>query len=340
MRNPLLVVLVLLGTVGSAAAQDGATSEASPAEALPAETSPAETLPAEAAPDPATAEAMERYADAVALFERSDFRGALVEMQRVLELLEGRENQYIVLYDLGRVYEELHRYDLAAATYRRYLAESPEDAPDRPEADASLRALDRLVGTVSIEVDVAAADVWIGDWQVGTAPGDILIPAGVHVLELRAAGHETVRRQIEVSARTTLDVTVSLPLLSDFHGVDPALFWASTITAVLAAGAGAALGGVALSLSSDSAACTTRIGCELADPAGRRREISDFALGADVLFGAAGLFAITSIVLAFLTDWSGRPASASPEASARRLVPQIVPQVGDRSGGVTASFEF
>lgn len=285
----------------------------------------------EPAPDAALAEAMERFTDANAMFERGDFRGALAEMQRVYELLEGHENQHFVLYNLGRVYEELHRYDLAVATFQRYLDESPADAEDRADAEASLRALERLLGVVSIEVDVEHAEVWIGEWQVGEAPGEIRVPSGVHVLELRAEGHETVRRQIEITARARLELNETLPVLNDFRGLDPALFVTSTVLAVVAAGVGASLGGVALTMSQDAAACGTRRGCMLEDEAGQRRQISDFALGADILFGTAGLFAVTSVILIFVTDWGGRPeagAGAAPAASAFRLLPHAGPDGG------------
>lgn len=323
----LLLSTLALG-VGSAVARAQDTAASAGAEGDGAAAADA-TVEAEAAPDPALAEAMERFADANTFFERGDFRGALAEMQRVYELLEGHENQHFVLYNLGRVYEELHRYDLAVATFQRYLDESPPDAEDRADAEASLRALERLLGVVSITVDVEHAEVWIGEWQVGEAPGEIRVPSGVHVLELRAEGHETVRRQIEITARARLELTETMPVLNDFRGLDPALFVTSTALAVIAAGVGAVLGGAALSMSQDAMACGTRPGCMLENEAGRRSQISDFALGADVLFGTAGLFAITSVILIFVTDWGGRPeAAAAPAASAFRLVPHAGPDGG------------
>jgi tetratricopeptide (TPR) repeat protein len=340
-RTTFAFVLFLLSALAASLVATGPRAQAQDAAAEPA---PADattgaataTAPADPPPDPAVAEAMERYADANGLFERGDFRGALAEMQRVLELLEGNENQYIVLYNLGRVYEELHRYDLAVTAFQRFLDEAPADAPDRSDADASLRALDRLLGTVAITVDVEHAEVWVGEWQVGEAPGEIRVPSGVHLLELRAEGHETVRRQIEITARTRLELTESLPVLSDFHGLDPALFVSSTALAVVAAAVGATLGGMSLSLSNDSAACATRPGCSIANVTARRREVADLSLGADILYGTAGLFAVTAIVLVFVTDWGGRPAPASAEASAFR----VVPRAGPDGGGVTLDVRF
>lgn len=329
-----LSCLVGLPAVPTRAQDASATGESAPSAG---ETAAAEAAPeTEEAVDPATAEAMERFADAQGLFDRGDHRGALAELQRVYELLEGSENQYIVLYNLGRVYEELHRYDLAFDTFQSYLDRSPADAEDRADTEASLRALERMLGTVAITVDVEHADVWIGEWQVGEAPGEIRVPSGVHQLEVRAEGHETVRQQIEVTARSRIEISITMPVLSDFRGLTPALFVSSTVAAVLAAGVGAALGGVALSLSSDAEACGTRMGCVL-DVAARRREISDFALGADILFGTAALFAITSVVLVFVTDWGGAPATADDGEPSAFLV---LPVAGPDGAGVSLHVAF
>lgn len=56
----------------------------------------------------------------------------------------------------------------------------------------------------------------------------------------------------------------------------------------------------------------------------RRQTISDLALAGDVSFPVAGLFAVTSVVLAFLTDWGrGTQAAIAPAATAWRLAPVL-----------------
>ncbi len=154
-------------------------------------------------------EALERFDGAAALFERGDARGALAEMQAVYDLLEGRPDQYVVLYNFGRIYEALHRYDRATELYRRYLAESPPDGADRADAEAALRVLERLLGTLVVRVNVPA-EVWLGEDLVGQAPGEIALPAGVFALELRAAGYEVVRRQVELTAGTRVEIDSTL----------------------------------------------------------------------------------------------------------------------------------
>lgn len=273
------------------------------------------------AESPQVAEAMERFADANAMFERGDRSGALAEMLRVYELLEGNENQYVVLYNLGRVYEELFQYDRALELYQRYLDESPADADDRADAQASLRALERLLGTIVITTNATGAEVWIGDQQVGAAPGELRIASGHHVLELRAPGFEPSRREIDVAARARVEVDVQLAALSDYHGVTPVVFISTTVAAVAALGVAIGLGVNALALSNDATACGTTPHCTL-DTTARRQTIRDFSLAADVTYGIAGLFAVTSVVLAFLTDWGGH-GEAAPTAPSARLTPTL-----------------
>jgi hypothetical protein len=310
--------------------------ETPPAEVVPP-TDPAETTDGGSAADaaataepaeeesPSYREALERFEGAQQLFESGDYRAALAEFQRIYELLDGHPRRYFVLFNLGRSYEELHRYDRAIELYRRYLDEGGAAAEDRADVEASLRALERLLGSVAITLRGAErAEVWLEDWQIGDAPGEIRIPGGQHVLEIRAPGFEVVRREIEVAARARIEVEVEMLALSDFRGVSPALFVTSSALAVVAVAIGAGLGGTALSLHDDAVQCADRPGCVL-DPMQRRREISDLALGADVTFGIAGLFAITSVVLLFVTDWGGAPAAGGAAEERVSLVPWLDP---------------
>lgn len=292
---------------------------------------------------PTHREAMGRFEDAQALFDRGDYRAALAEFQRIYDLLEGHPNRYFVLFNLGRAYEELHRYDRAIDMYRRYLDEGGPDADGRADVEASLRALERLLGTVAITLsglegaETQTAEVWIGDYQVGQAPGEVQVPGGQHTLEIRAPGFETVRREIEVAARRRIEIEVAMSRLSDFRGLPPALFFVSTGVAIAAAAAGFGVGGWALALNQDATRCASPSSprCVL-DPVARQQEIRDVALAADVLFAAAGLFAVTSLVLVFLTDWSGAPsADAQPGATAR-----LVPVLGPDAAGASVNLRF
>lgn len=322
-RGVALVVLVALFSSAIARAQDAAPEGSAPpiASAVEAEAP---------APDPEAearhTEALARFDDAVALFERGDLEGALAEMSLVYHLLEGRPDQYVVFYNLGRLYEAQHRYDRAIELYERYLRESPPEGEDRADAEASLRALERLLGTLVVNVEVAA-EVWIGDALVGEAPGEIRVPAGAHTIELRAAGYETHRREIELAARTRLEIDVTLARLSDVHGISPGFFVASTALAAIALGVGIGLGVHARDLSAAGVACAPLRTCPLGyDPEVEMARIRDVALGADVLYGTAALFAVASVVLGFVTDWGGATGATSEGAAALRVAPYGGPE--------------
>ena len=338
-----LAVIALLALPSRGAAQGtDAEPEAGAEASADAETASEEAAPEEASEEaqtPELAEAMERFEGAQALFDQGDFRGALAEFQRIYELLEGHPNQFVVLYNLGRAYEELHRYDLAIQMYRRYLDEGGEGAEDRADVEASLRALERLLGTVAITLTgggPATAEVWLGEWQVGVAPGEVQIPGGQHTIEVRAQGYEVLRREIQVASRQRVELELTMAQLSDFRGVSPALFVTSTALAVASLGVAVGLGVHAMMLSDDAQQCLDVRGCEL-DVAARRQEIRDYSLAADVMYGAAGLFAVTSVILIFVTDWGASPEvmAAEQQASIR-----VLPAIGPHHAGLTLDARF
>lgn len=278
----------------SASAQDVPSEVAQPVEPLP-------STPAES--DPRHSEATERFDRAAALFERGDARGALAEMQAVYDLLEGQADQYVVLYNFGRIYEALHRYDRAVELYRRYLVQSPPEGADRADAEAALRVLERLLGTLVVRVNVPT-QVWMGEDLVGEAPGEILLPAGAHTLELRAPGYEVVRREAELTAGSRLELEVTLARLGDVQGISPAFAISSAVVGLVSLGLGIGLGVHALSLRGSADACVGP-GRDVCDPVALAQSIGETALGADVAFGGAVLFLVTATVLTFLTDWDG-----------------------------------
>lgn len=308
-RAVLVVALWTAALAGPAHARaQDAAADAAATDAAPTPSSPEE------------AEAIERFADAQAMFERGDHLGALAEMERIYQLLEGTPNQYVVLYNLGRVYEELFQYDRAVQLYQRYLADAPADATDRADAEASLRALERLLGTIVVRTNGEGVHVWIGESDVGTAPGELRVSAGHQVLELRAEGFESVRREIDVVARQRLELDLPMHRLSDFRGLDPAVLVGVGVSTGVVLIAGIVVGSIALVTSNDAGACVDRVGCSVDVPA-TRRTIQTEAITADVLYGTAGALAVTSIVLAFLTDFRGDGDVGPPGRPTARVLP-------------------
>ncbi|HJL31096.1 MAG TPA: PEGA domain-containing protein, partial [Polyangiaceae bacterium LLY-WYZ-15_(1-7)] len=284
---------------------------------------------AEDAEDPRFAEARERFRQGVELAREGNCEGALAELRASLRLVE-RPN---TLFNMARCHEELFRYDLAVETYERYLEIAPEDAEDRAAVEATMRSLRNLLGTIVVASNVPA-EVWIGERVVGEAPGEVLVPGGRHALELRAEGYVPTRREVEVAGRERVEVRLELEQaqvnvtnventtveVTEEGGAPPAVFYTGVALTAAAALVGAAFGGRALALRGET---------EDLPPLDRERieagnaETADAALLADVFFGVAGAFAVTTLVLFFLTDFDGdadERAEADAEAASWRPV--------------------
>lgn len=262
-----------------------------------------------AAQDAPPSEADRHVSQGEALFEAANYDAALAEFEAAYELLEGTADRYFLLWNIGQCHERLFRYDRALEYYQRYLDEGGPEAEDRATVEATMRALDGLLGEVTIDVNVDGAEVAVDGHVVDTAPGTIRLAGGIHSIEVRAAGHASEVREVQIAARQTLHIEITLHIISDYQGVDPWLFWSSGALAVASALVGGGLGIAALVDSSNVA----RLVPDLRSQEDRDR-IASLALGADILYGTAGVFATTALVLAFLTNWDGSPATSEATA--------------------------
>ena len=264
---------------------------------------------AHAQEDPRVAEARERARGAERLFDQGDFGAALAEFQRIHELLDGHPYQVVYLYNIGRAHERLFQYDRALDAYRRYLQHGGPDADRADEVRAKLELLEGLLGTVRLAVrGPDAYEVWVDDQRVGADLDRVRVPAGSHVVEIRATGWVPAREQITVAARTEREATYELERLSVAAGISPVFFWGSVGFAVVSVAVGATLGVMALGERSqvDELNDDSMGRFELhADAERRRSKIQDLALAADIAFGAAVLFAAGAVLLAFGTDFGG-----------------------------------
>lgn len=277
----------------------------------------------EAAPeeDPRFAEARERFLRGLELARAGNCSGAIAEFNASVAILP-RPN---TLFNIARCQESLYRYDLAIEAYEQYLEIAPVDDQDRTTVDATMRQLRNLLGTIEVQSNVEA-EVWLQDRVVGAAPGEVLVPGGRHVLELRASGRLPDRREVEVSARGRSTVTFELRtaetnVTTNVRNVSyeapplpPALTVAMMVAAVATVGVGAGFGVSAVLQSEDVRASDGRLPRDLAS-------ISDAALYADILYIAGGVLGATAVVMAFLTDWS----DGANESESVRVVPLLGP---------------
>lgn len=283
---------------------------------------------AQEATPPNVAEANERVTRGEQLFTQGDFDAALAEFEQAYEIIGQHPARFMILYNIGQAHERRFRYDLAMQYYNRYLNEGGPNAPDRAAVQASVNALSGLLATLHVTSNVAA-QVWVGDRQMGEAPGDVLVTGGRHVIELRAEGYNPERREVQIAPRT--EQNLEFTLTEAFSGLDPAVFWIFTGLTAATAIAGAGVGIAALVRRGD-------IDAQIEDPARRyllgdaeRDELETLALTADVLYGSALLFGATAIVLALLTNFGGS-ADAEADATAGASL-RFAPFAGPTGGG-------
>jgi hypothetical protein len=222
------------------------------------------------------------------LFAAANFDAALADAR-----------QYIVLHNIAVCHERLFRYDLALRFYARYLAEGGARAEDRAEVVAVVRTLRSLLATLRITTNVPA-EVWIGQRHVGDAPGDVLVPAGHHMIELRAKIFETSRREIQVGTGDTVLLHFELARLSQREGLHPVYFWIGTGLTAASLIVGGVLGATALASHADAQDKSTaglNIDAE-------KEQIRTQARAADICFGSAIVLGLSSVLLYFMTDWN------------------------------------
>ena len=278
--------------------------------------------------NPVLIEARERVRKGEGLFEAKNYDAALVEFERAYELIAHLPQRYLVLFNLGLCNEHMFRYTRAVDHYREFLKLAPADDPARPQVEATLRLLDGLLATLRVESNVEA-EVWVDDLKVGTAPGDVLIAGGRHTVEIRAAGHEAVLREMKLPSRSKQTWQVQLLPLRPSTGLHPAYFWTGVGLTVVALGAGTGLGLSAQSSSDDAKALARRSdGQQFLNDAQTKRDLSAQDLRADIAFGVAGAFALGSAILFFLTNWDDEQATGSSGELRARIAPAVGPAGG------------
>ncbi len=316
------VILLLLAS--SAVAQPPAETPAETSEEQPEE----EVVPPQDPPQ--LVEARERIARAETLFDSESYDAALAEFQRALELLEGHEMRFFVLFNIGRCQEKLFRYSEAMASYRGFLDQGGADTEYAPQVTAKIDLLEGLLGTVRVSVNIQGYELWVDDRMIGTDETEILLPGGSHVVEVRAEGYVQAQQQVDVVARDESQLTFEMEeLAEEFEGLHPGLFWTGVGVTVVALAGGIAFGAQALSRSND---------VDSRDPSiATSAEVDDIkssARNADILFGVAALAATTTVIFAVFTNFGG-DSSDDDEASIR-----IQPAAGPGGAGLNVQGSF
>lgn len=267
--------------------------------------------------------ARHHFKQGVAFTEAGNCEGAIVEFEASYRMVPRASS----LFNIAQCHEQLHVYDLAIQYYERFLQEAEADDEERPSVEGALRTLRNLLGTVHIGSNVPA-HVWIDDRLAGSAPGDVLVAAGRHILELRADSYLPQRTEIQVAGREEVEVDLTLIKarttihITETSGLDPLVFWSAAGATVITGVVGSIFGASALSAQSKADALDPY------DP--ERMKFSDdmttAARNADIMFAVTGVLGVATVVIAFLTKWDDEaaPATTPPtEAPAVSLVPTV-----------------
>jgi tetratricopeptide (TPR) repeat protein len=250
-------------------------------------------------------DARARVARGEALFERGDYDAALAEFEAAYEAIGEHPSRFLVLYNIGQCHERRFRYDVALDYYRRYLDQGGRAEAGHEEVEANVRALETLLSTLEVSTSAPAAQAFVDGRLAGPVPGEVRVPAGLHVLSVRAEGFVPAERSLQVPAAGRLQVTLEPTRLSDeYHGISPVFSLVVAGLAVGALGVGIGYGLAAI----DQRA---QLDAALADPVGRwdvtidpgLAAIRERALVADILYGSAGVLGLTALVLGVVSDW-------------------------------------
>jgi hypothetical protein len=365
MKGRLVSVAIVAATVVAAPA---AWAQAKPAKAAGAadKAGAADTGAAkpgaDAAAKPDLTAAKKHYAEGDKKFKAGDFSGALTEFTAANEI---KATAQVERY-LGLCEDSLGHYQKAIDWYDKFLAHVPDKMKDQgDELKKREGEIKALPGKVHIDSTPAGANVAIDDKaQPNPAPLDVELPAGSHKIKLSASGRLPVEKSIDVTFASTQTVSASLdaeppppppppapapvaaapePAAPPPPPPEPRSKVPAFITgglAVVAAGVGTAFGVIALGDKSDFDK----------HPTGQTADNGDtHALIADMAFGVAITFGVTSAVL-FLTNdeppasatGAAKPtvhtASADAKPASFKITP--TPMVGPHSGGAGVLVQF
>ncbi|MGH7270767.1 MAG: PEGA domain-containing protein, partial [Polyangiaceae bacterium] len=311
----------------------------------------AHTAKSPAAAKPDLAVAKKHYAAGDKLFKAGDFAGALEEFKQANDIKPVPQVERLI----GLCEDNLGHLNSATVWYERFLAHVPEKLADQGDEikkrDAEIKA---LPGKVHIESSPSGASVTVDGSPRGTpTPTDVDLAPGSHTIELRAPGRTPVTKSVDVAFASSQMVTADLepaapsavaaapapapapapvaaspvgssapPPPESSHSVAPAIITGAL--AVAAAGVGTVFGVMTLNDKSDYDKNPTSSTADSGDT---------HSLVADMSFGLALTFAVTSAVLFFTKDSgsSGSAKAASAEKTALSIRP--VPMVSSHSGG-------
>ncbi len=317
------------------------------------------------------AQAAQHKSAGEAKFKAGDFAAALVEFQAA-DAIEptARLARYIAI-----CHDNLNQYQDAVAAYERFLAAVPPNMASQESPIRNRVAMIRSTpATIQFESSPTGARIVVDGAQPGLiAPASAKVAGGKHTVDALLEGYPTQTRTIDVGFATNNSMRVDFPAPAAAATV-PAAATAQAQAAGSAA-PGAAAGATAATAPADAKSCDT---CQHApNPAwwtggiavasagvgtafgvlalqerarfrsgpteARANAAETYALVADIAFGTAIVFGVTSAVLWYRTARGETiegdcPDKKAPAPLAKRLM--VAPLVTAHGGGGSVGLQF
>jgi hypothetical protein len=271
-------------------------------------------------------------------FKAGDFAGALADFEASDTAKAAPETERFI----GLSHDNLGHYPEAVAAYEKFLATSPVPASMKQQGDETKKRVDAIKtmpGKVHVETTPAGAQITVdlaanpsAQPNAAPTPTDLDLPAGHHTLKIAAEGFTTVDKEVDVTYASKQDVRVELvksepppppppPVVAEVAQPAPppppppeprskVPAYVTGAVAIIATGVGIGFGVKALGQSSDFDKNPTT---KKADDG------ENNALVADMMFGIAITFGVTSAVL-FLSSDAPQSAKADPADKNRPAV--------------------
>lgn len=225
-----------------------ASAQAAPAVGAPT-TQPSTTAPAS---EKNMAEAKSRYKAGMTLYDDGAYDAARVQFERAYELAPS----YRILYNIGLVYKQLNEFVGALKALQGYLKEGGSEVTEERKAEVNklIDSLSGVIGSATVTVNVAGAEVTVDDAVVATSPTVALIPLnpGKRKIGAKMAGRIPDTKVVTIASGDKINVDLTLQdaqtTIVKSTDVRPIIAWAAT--GALAIGAGVT-GYMALSSSNE-----------------------------------------------------------------------------------------
>jgi tetratricopeptide (TPR) repeat protein len=178
--------------------------------------------PPEGATAPVTStrdEARARFARGIELFDDKEFERALVEFERSYEL----SSSYRVLYNIGRVNMELHRYARAVKAFERYLADGGEEIPETRAEDVKrdLKTARARTAKLLVRVKQPESEISVDEAPLATSPMDVpaLVDSGSRRINVRKQGFQEASRLVTLAGGDSMTVDFDLEPTARFERI-------------------------------------------------------------------------------------------------------------------------